>query len=280
MKFFAKKSLGQNFLIDKNILNKIINVAPIKDKSILEIGPGTGNLTSYILKKNPKKFIVIEKDKNLVMDLKRLFKNKITIINQDILEVEEKLLANDKLNVFGNLPYNISTEILCKWILNLDKKEFWFSNLILMFQKEVADSYLCKPPKMKFLSNCIQIYSNPELILNVDPESFEPMPNVKSSVINLILKPAKNIPKTPEKVISTIKIGFDSPRKKIRNSFTGIERDNLPIGVSTEIISYGALENLMRQDLDFNYSEYMTFYFINNPNLFSVNIYCITSIIT
>ena len=96
-----------------------------------------------------------------------------------------------------------------------------------MVQKEVADSYLCKPPKMKFLSNCIQIYSNPELILNVDPESFEPMPNVKSSVINLILKPLKNIPKTPENVISTIKIGFDSPRKKIRNSFTGIERDKI-----------------------------------------------------
>ena len=85
MKFFKKKSLGQNFLIDKNILNKIINVSSIKDKSILEIGPGTGNLTSYILIKNPKKFIVIEKDKNLVMDLKKLFKDKNKIINQDIL---------------------------------------------------------------------------------------------------------------------------------------------------------------------------------------------------
>ena len=137
MKFIAKKSLGQNFLIDKNIINKIINVVPIKDKSILEVGPGTGNLTSYILNQNPKKFIVIEKDKNLAMNLEKIFKNKIIVINQDILDVDEKFLSNDKLNVFGNLPYNISTEILCKWILNLDKEKFWFSNLILMFQKKL-----------------------------------------------------------------------------------------------------------------------------------------------
>ena len=114
MKFIAKKSLGQNFLIDKNIINKIINVVPIKDKSILEVGPGTGNLTSFILNQNPKKFIVIEKDKNLAMNLEKIFKNKVIVINQDILDVDEKFLSNDKLNVFGNLPYNISTEILCK----------------------------------------------------------------------------------------------------------------------------------------------------------------------
>ena len=114
----AKKSLGQNFLIDKNILEKIVNTIQIKEKNILEVGPGTGNLTSYILKKEPKKVIVIEKDKNLAEKLEQNFIDKVTVINNDILEVDENSLLNEKFSVFGNLPYNISTEILSKWIIN------------------------------------------------------------------------------------------------------------------------------------------------------------------
>ena len=140
----AKKSLGQNFLIDKNIINKIVNTIDIKDKYILEIGPGTGNLTSSLLEKNPKKFYVIEKDNQLSLKLKEKFKNKLNIINNDILNIDENLISEKELIVFGNLPYNISTEILCKWILNLDNKNLWFSNLILMFQKEVADRIISK----------------------------------------------------------------------------------------------------------------------------------------
>ena len=135
----AKKSLGQNFLIDQNILKKIVNITEIKNKTVLEIGPGTGNLTSYILLKKPKKIFVIEKDKSLATRLSNHFQDKINVINKDILLVNEKKLDNDKFVVFGNLPYNISTKILSKWILNLDKNKFWFSCLILMFQKEVAD---------------------------------------------------------------------------------------------------------------------------------------------
>ena len=123
----AKKSLGQNFLIDKNILKKIVNVVDIKNKTVLEVGPGTGNLTSYILSKKPKKVFVIEKDKNLSIKLLNTFKDKIIIINEDILLTNEKNIDDDNFIVFGNLPYNISTEILSKWILNLDKNKFWFS---------------------------------------------------------------------------------------------------------------------------------------------------------
>ena len=108
----AKKSLGQNFLIDRNILEKITNLITIQGKNILEIGPGTGNLTSFILKNNPKKFFVIEKDEDLVLKLSNDFKDKIKIINDDVLNVNEKNIDDDKLVVFGNLPYNISTEIL------------------------------------------------------------------------------------------------------------------------------------------------------------------------
>ena len=123
-------------MIDQNIINKIVNLINIKGKNILEIGPGTGNLTKKILEK-PDNFIVIEKDFNLVKLLKEKFNKKIKIINDDILNVEEDLHDNI-LTVYGNLPYNISTEILIKWILNINKK-IWFDCLILMFQKEVAD---------------------------------------------------------------------------------------------------------------------------------------------
>ena len=115
----AKKSLGQNFLIDRNILEKIVSITEIKDKTILEVGPGTGNLTSFILKNNPKKMYAVEKDKDLSANLIENFKNQLTLINDDILSIDENLISSEKLIVFGNLPYNISTEILCKWILNL-----------------------------------------------------------------------------------------------------------------------------------------------------------------
>ena len=139
----ARKRFGQNFLIDLNILEKIINVTNIKNQTVLEIGPGTGNLTSYILKKNPKKLYVIEKDNELANNLSDKFKDQITIINEDVLKIDETTLFKEKVTVFGNLPYNISTEILSKWILNL-KNEFWFEKLILMFQKEVADRIIAK----------------------------------------------------------------------------------------------------------------------------------------
>ena len=134
-----KKSLGQNFLVDKNIINKISEIIDIKDKSILEVGPGTGNLTISLLKKKPKKFFVVEKDNKLAQLLNEKFKKQIKIINTDILSINENSICEDPLLVFGNLPYNISTEILCKWILNIDNRNVWFKSLILMFQKEVAD---------------------------------------------------------------------------------------------------------------------------------------------
>ena len=139
----AKKSLGQNFLVDRNIIEKIFNVTSIKNKNIIEIGPGTGNLTSFILKNKPNKLIVIEKDNILAKNLANYFKNKIKIINEDILDLDETLLSKDKVIVFGNLPYNISTEILSKWIVNL-KENFWFESMVLMFQKEVADRIIAE----------------------------------------------------------------------------------------------------------------------------------------
>ena len=140
----AKKSLGQNFLVDHNTILKIIDTTQINEKEILEVGPGTGNLTSEILKKNPKKVYLVEKDNELSNNLKDKFGDRVTIFNEDILDLNEKSLSEEKLIVFGNLPYNISTEILCNWIVKLTDNHFWFSELILMFQKEVADRIIAK----------------------------------------------------------------------------------------------------------------------------------------
>ena len=200
----AKKSLGQNFLIDKNILEKITNLTDIKDKLVLEIGPGTGNLTSYILKKNPKKIFVIEKDYELATNLKKKFQDQLIIINEDILKVDETTIFKDKVTVFGNLPYNISTEILSKWIINL-KDFFWFECLVLMFQKEVADRIIAEFNTTKY--GRLSIISNWKLkikkVFDINPEAFSPKPKVMSSV--LIFYPKKNEKKSSFKQRNTLK---------------------------------------------------------------------------
>ena len=216
----AKKSLGQNFLIDKNILEIIVNSAVIKDKTVLEIGPGTGNLTSFILKKNPKKFFVIEKDNNLAIELKNKFNKQLIIINEDILKIEENKLSKDKVTVFGNLPYNISTEILCKWIINL-KNNFWFDSLVLMFQKEVADRIIAEFNNSNYgrLSVICNWKLNIKKICDIKPEAFTPKPRIDSSL--LLFYPKKkffkiNNPNNLEKITRTF---FNQRRKMIRKPF-------------------------------------------------------------
>ena len=216
----AKKSLGQNFLIDKYILEKIVNIIDIKDKNILEIGPGTGNLTSYILNKNPKKFFVIEKDDELAINLKNKFNNKLTIINDDVLNVDETNLFKDKLIVFGNLPYNISTEVISRWIINLGNN-FWFESLILMFQKEVANRIIAKINTSNYgrLSIICNWKLNIKKICDITPESFSPKPKVDSSL--LFFYPKNNFIKIedPNNLEKITRIFFNQRRKMLKKPF-------------------------------------------------------------
>ena len=137
MQLKPKKSLGQNFLHDKNIINKIIYASNIdSNDEILEVGPGTGNLTEFIISQNPKKIDVIEKDQNLASILLKKFSNKINVITKDILTLPVEFYSGRKFLVLGNLPYNISTKILSTWCLN---NKLSVSKMILMFQKEVGE---------------------------------------------------------------------------------------------------------------------------------------------
>ena len=215
MNIKAKKSLGQNFLIDRNVLEQIVNTVEINNKEILEIGPGSGNLTAHILKKTPKKVYVIEKDNDLALLLDEKFSTKINIINDDILKVSEDKLSKERLTVFGNLPYNISTEILSKWIVDL-KKEFWFENLVLMFQKEVADRIIAKHNTSNY--GRLSILSNWKLdvkkIIDIKPESFSPKPKIDSSL--LVFEPKKNFFKLKDsKNLEMITRTFFSQRRKM-----------------------------------------------------------------
>tara|TARA_B100000780_G_scaffold145047_1_gene101368 strand:- start:748 stop:1536 length:789 start_codon:yes stop_codon:yes gene_type:complete len=218
-----KKSLGQNFLVDRNILEQIVNTVEIANKEVLEIGPGSGNLTDFILKKNPKKVYVIEKDDDLALLLEDKFTNEINIINDDVLKIHENKISSEKLTVFGNLPYNISTEILSKWIINIDNN-FWFENLVLMFQKEVAERIIAESNTSKY--GRLSILSNWKLnvkkIIDIKPQSFSPRPKIDSTL--LLFTPRENFfeLKDAKNLEMLTRVFFSQRRKMLKKPFNQV----------------------------------------------------------
>ena len=181
-----KKSLGQNFLIDKNIAKKIVNLTKIYDQHIVEIGPGTGFLTDQIIKKEPKKLYLVEKDKNLYLNLKKKYcdyKN-IEIINDDALNFNLQYIKEKKI-IISNLPYNISIKLIINWL----KLETKIKKMVLMIQKEVADkmNYVKKLKKNR-LNLFIEVASKYNIEFDVSNNVFFPKPKINSSVITIIPK--------------------------------------------------------------------------------------------
>ena len=206
-----KKSLSQNFLIDQNICRKILNFTSIKNKIVLEIGPGYGSLTDFILKKTPKKLFLIEKDLNLISHLKKKYmsKSNITIIEKDILKFDLNNFSN--LIVISNLPYNISTKI----ILYLFKYNKNILEMILMVQKEVAQKFdynLHKMNKYKFYTRLVSDYN---ICFDVSSQVFIPKPKVRSSIVKF--KFNKKL-ESLEKAEYFSKLIFRNVRKKISNN--------------------------------------------------------------
>ena len=223
MNIKPKKSLGQNFLIDRDILNLIVSTCDVANKEILEIGPGTGNLTTYILKNKPKKLYVIEKDDELAILLREKFENEAIIINNDILKIDENKISDQKLTVFGNLPYNVSTEILSKWIINVGKT-FWFESLVLMFQKEVADRIIAESNNSKYgrLSILTSWKLNVKKIIDIKPQSFSPRPKIDSSL--LLFTPKENFfeLKNAKNLEMITRVFFSQRRKMLKKPFNQI----------------------------------------------------------
>ncbi len=216
MQIKSKKSLGQNFLIDSNVLEKIVNSVTIDENTeILEIGPGSGNLTDYLIKKKPKKIILIEKDKYLCELLKKKYNN-IDIYNKDFLKVSDNFLSNYNFIIFGNLPYNVSSQILVKLIIN--KEMLKFKKIVFMFQKELADRIISKVNTKNY--GRLSILSNWKFevrkITDVSPNSFKPRPKINSSL--LLFTPKENIfkLKNPKNLEYVTKVFFNQRRKKIK----------------------------------------------------------------
>jgi 16S rRNA (adenine1518-N6/adenine1519-N6)-dimethyltransferase len=243
----AKKSLGQNFLIDQNIIDKIIQTVPITDNEILEVGPGTGNLTREILRNKPSKMYLIEKDTFLAESLKEIIDEKVTIFNEDILKFNENSLSKNKIIVFGNLPYNISTEILSTWITNL-KDDYWFSDLILMFQKEVANRIIAQFNTSAYgrLSILANWRLNIKKICDISPESFSPRPKIQSTLIHFTPKKDFVTIKDPANLEKITRIFFSQRRKMLKKPFNQIFNGN------TDLLNKLNINlNLRPQNLDF-----------------------------
>ena len=227
-----KKSLGQNFLMDQNIIRKIIKIGNIeKNTTILEIGAGNGNLTKKIIQQKPKKIIAIEKDKKLSIFLKNNFKEfeNIRIINNDIFNVIENNNIGKNIIVFGNLPYNISTQILAS-LIKLKEWPPWYDILIFMFQKEVADRIIAKPNTREF--SRLTVLSNWRLEIkkhfDVSKNSFFPKPKVNSTILSF--KPKKNNllnlrdPNNLEKITQVL---FSNRRKMINKNLKKLFKEKL-----------------------------------------------------
>ena len=221
MSLFLKKNLGQNLLIDKKIIDLIVDIGNVKSTdSVIEVGPGTGALTIKILESEPKNFTVIEKDSRFVDILSQKFGNQIKIINKDMIDIAYENFGENNFIIFGNLPYNISTQILAKWI-KMNKLNEFCKKFILMFQKEVADRIIAKVNTRNY--GRLSILSNWKMkitkIIDIEPTSFNPPPKVKSSL--LVFEPKKDFFKieNPDNLEHVTNIFFSQRRKMIKKPF-------------------------------------------------------------
>lgn len=248
---FAKK-YGQNFLIDRGMLDKIIDSAEItKDDAVLEIGPGIGTMTQYLAERAGK-VVAVEIDTNLIPilhDTLSSYEN-VTIINEDVLKLDLQKIVDDfndgkPMKVVANLPYYITTPI----VLALLEKKVPLKSITIMVQKEVADRMQVGPGTKDYgaLSLAVQFYAKPEIVAVVPPECFMPRPNVSSSVIKLSL-----YEETPVKVkdsafmFKLIRASFNQRRKTLSNGLTNDASLRIPREATVEALSKMGLSETIR----------------------------------
>jgi len=224
----ASKGLGQNFLIDKKVLEKIIDSAKIKPTDIiLEVGPGIGTLTQELAQR-AKKVVAIEKDKNMVEILEDTLKNlkNIEVINADILKIENwDLIKNFKFKienykVVANIPYYITAPLIRFFLESINPPE----EIILMVQKEVAQRICSKPPDMSLLAVSVQFYAKPKIISYVSKNCFWPAPKIDSAIIKIVPGTKQDV--SPDLFFKIVKTGFSQPRKQLVNNLATLKSPN------------------------------------------------------
>jgi|TARA_B110000114_G_scaffold34278_1_gene35509 16S rRNA (adenine1518-N6/adenine1519-N6)-dimethyltransferase len=219
----AKKSLGQNFLLDLNLTAKIARLAgDLEGYDVLEVGPGPGGLTRGLLASGARRVIALEKDPRCIPALNEIaevYPGQLDIFNTDALDFDVRSHLTVPIRIVANLPYNVGTELLIRWLTPKDWPPFW-STLTLMFQKEVAERIIATPGSKSYgrLAILAQWKSNPKIMMELPPEAFTPPPKVHSAVVHFDALPEPRFPAPAGLLTSTVAMAFNQRRKMLRSS--------------------------------------------------------------
>ena len=226
----AKKSLGQNFLLDLNLTSKIARLAgDISGHDVLEVGPGPGGLTRGLLAAGARRVVALEKDPRCMAALAQIaaaYPGRLDVFNADALDFDIRGQLTGPVRVVANLPYNVGTELLIRWLTPKDWPPFW-SSLTLMFQKEVAERIIAKPGTKAYgrLGILAQWKSNPSVVMELPPEAFTPPPKVHSAVVHLEALAEPRFPAPAGLLSSTVAMAFNQRRRMLRSSLKSAAPD-------------------------------------------------------
>ncbi|MCT4577288.1 16S rRNA (adenine(1518)-N(6)/adenine(1519)-N(6))-dimethyltransferase RsmA [Donghicola sp.] len=226
----ARKSLGQNFLLDLNLTSKIARQAgDLTGCDVLEIGPGPGGLTRGLLAEGARRVLAIEKDSRCIPALAEVaaaYAGRLQVIEGDALEVDPLEHLTPPIRVAANLPYNVGTELLVRWLTPQQWPPFWTS-LTLMFQKEVAERIVATPGSKAYgrLAILAQWRADARIVINLPPEAFSPPPKVSSAVVHLTALEEPRFPAEPAVLSRVVAAAFNQRRKMLRASLKGVAPD-------------------------------------------------------
>ncbi|HBM38808.1 MAG TPA: 16S rRNA (adenine(1518)-N(6)/adenine(1519)-N(6))-dimethyltransferase [Sulfitobacter sp.] len=226
----ARKSLGQNFLLDLNLTAKIARQAgDMTECDVLEIGPGPGGLTRGLLSEGARRVLAIEKDKRCLPALAEIaeaYPDRLTVIEGDALEIDPLAHLTPPIRIAANLPYNVGTELLVRWLTPQEWPPFWQS-LTLMFQREVAERIVAKPGSKAYgrLALLAQWRADARIVLNLPPEAFTPPPKISSAVVHLTALPEPRFPADPDVLNRVVAAAFNQRRKMLRSALKGTAPD-------------------------------------------------------
>ncbi len=226
----AKKQLGQNFLLDLNLTAKIARQAgDLTECDVLEIGPGPGGLTRGLLAEGARRVLAIEKDARALPALEEIasaYPGRLSVLNDDALKIDPLAHLTPPIRIIANLPYNIGTELLIRWLTPPEWPPFWQS-LTLMFQKEVAERITARPGSKAYgrLALLAQWRADTRIVMTLPPEAFVPAPKVHSAVVHITALPKPRFPANPAILSRITAAAFNQRRKMLRASLRGVHPD-------------------------------------------------------
>lgn len=226
----ARKSLGQNFLLDLNLTAKIARQAgDLSGADVLEVGPGPGGLTRGLLAQGARKVLAIEKDHRCLAplsDIAAAYPGRLQVIEGDALDVDPLQHLSDPIHIVANLPYNVGTELLVRWLTPATWPPFWQS-LTLMFQREVAERIVAAPGSKAYgrLALLAQWRAQPRIAMTLPPNAFTPPPKVASAVVHLTALPEPRFPADADILQRIVAAAFNQRRKMLRSSLKGFDAD-------------------------------------------------------